>query len=260
MRRSTLAAFTLVELLVVVSIIALLLAILLPALQSARESAKSIGCASNFRQTGLLMNMYALDNQQLLPPHSAIINGSGYGDRGWRMLLDGLRQGKSNGSDFPAEPNSMFICPSLPQDIRAQRNGVLTGIGMNQMLSVKVASPSTSVGWGAIGYYWPEPRIIPNVIPGNLQPWGYVSLSAFRRTSETIYAGDTADRVNTTWYRNLIAPTTNIPQTYTWYDSTIIGDRHVHGVNRLWIDGHVTHHGSDELDAHSAWYWPGNIQ
>jgi prepilin-type N-terminal cleavage/methylation domain-containing protein/prepilin-type processing-associated H-X9-DG protein len=51
--------FTLVELLVVVSIIALLISILLPSLQSARESARSVACASNLRQLGQGNHMYA---------------------------------------------------------------------------------------------------------------------------------------------------------------------------------------------------------
>lgn len=64
------AAFTLIELLVVISIIALLIAILLPALQQARNTARTISCLSNQRQVGVLLNVYATDNDGYHVPQS----------------------------------------------------------------------------------------------------------------------------------------------------------------------------------------------
>jgi prepilin-type N-terminal cleavage/methylation domain-containing protein len=52
------AAFTLVELLVVIAIVALLIALLLPAVQAAREAARRASCANNVRQLGMALHNY----------------------------------------------------------------------------------------------------------------------------------------------------------------------------------------------------------
>lgn len=61
-------AFTLVELLVVVSILALLVSVLLPAMGKAREQAKVTTVNAELYQIGLALEAYGLDHRQDYPP------------------------------------------------------------------------------------------------------------------------------------------------------------------------------------------------
>jgi prepilin-type processing-associated H-X9-DG protein len=76
-RSTRYSAFTLVELLVVIGIIAVLIGILLPAISKARWQATVTACASNQRQLGAVLLLYANDNKGFLPRFDLYNGGRG---------------------------------------------------------------------------------------------------------------------------------------------------------------------------------------
>ena len=98
-------AFSLIELLVVVSVIAVLVAILLPALRKARDQAVRSSCMSNLRQQGQAIFMYVNDYKGALP--TGPIAFGGYNDSLAFLQQDILvdRYTKDNGR--------VWVCPQL---------------------------------------------------------------------------------------------------------------------------------------------------
>ena len=77
--------FTLVELLVVISIIAVLMSMLMPALNKAKEQAKKVWCQANMRGTMLTTRTYVLGNQDYLPFSGRNFTQMGMLD--WALML-----------------------------------------------------------------------------------------------------------------------------------------------------------------------------
>lgn len=109
--------FTLVELLVVVSIIALLLGILLPALGLARDAGNATVCKSNLRQMMLAARMYSAEQQDHLPfpnsdgrenPAKAVPPYVWRGP-GWLYQYDDLTLDKGKGSPDDVQNGVLWL-------------------------------------------------------------------------------------------------------------------------------------------------------
>ena len=69
------AAFTLIEVLVIVAILMIVMAMIMPALFKSKERARRISCVSNLKIVGLSFRMYATDNSDLFPWQSTNSTG-----------------------------------------------------------------------------------------------------------------------------------------------------------------------------------------
>ena len=83
--------FTLVELLVVITIIGILVSLLLPAVQAAREAARRLQCQNNLKQIGLALLNYEQTNGALPPGGLTIPNGIGFS--WWIRILPFIEAG-----------------------------------------------------------------------------------------------------------------------------------------------------------------------
>lgn len=125
--------FTLVELLVVISIIAALTSILLPALDLVRKKAFALQGMNNFKQIGYALNVIANDHKQRYPPSVATVSFGSTGVDRHRKAGDWTwhnpRYMVSAGARSPAFRKSMsaylrdylgdasvFSCPSAPDE------------------------------------------------------------------------------------------------------------------------------------------------
>jgi prepilin-type processing-associated H-X9-DG protein/prepilin-type N-terminal cleavage/methylation domain-containing protein len=194
--------FTLVELLVVIAIFAILAGLLQPALRRVQERAQKTYCASNAKQIGVAVSVYANDNDDYVPA------GTDQQGKAWHTLL------MPNAS----QNQSPLACPAFPADHRVAT--WKSDYGWN------IYGSNLSNGMGGFLAVWPL--------------GGIIRYSQIIMPGQFIMFGDARDRVSAAG-RNIDQPTGILGQVSQVDPNNYVGVPSLHngGSNMGFGDGHV---------------------
>lgn len=122
------SAFSLMEMLVVISLIVLLIGLILPSLSSARKTAQQVKCSSRMHQLMVAIDAFANDNNQNFPPMQRVVSGVEYS---WRGLLYSYTQKTPEVFDCPSEETQRYASGAFDDrgNPTANETYIWSGIG-----------------------------------------------------------------------------------------------------------------------------------
>jgi len=236
--------FTLVELLVVISIIALLLSVLMPALGRARSQGGQVVCKSQLRQIGIASQMYAQNNRDYAVPGRWNNGGDWISVNTWYSnLTPYIGSGESPRKVYlmtradARKYNSVWTklrCPS-------ERSGV----AQSEFQGIAIRTYGINMGCGALAgvtYYDGY----------GLQDWnrGEVrKLNSIKIPAEMMFFCDTRD------WEYVYAAACSVFRTQPGYFDSYLPKRHPRGYNAMFVDGHVGNITTQQLEDSKNRIW-----
>jgi prepilin-type N-terminal cleavage/methylation domain-containing protein/prepilin-type processing-associated H-X9-DG protein len=226
--------FTLVELLVVISIIALLMAVLMPALARAREQGKRSVCLNYQRQLTSAWMMYADDNSD------KIVNGDAeeYGD--WETSTRDYASGQPHYNEKPWVLKDWVPTGSPPLPVEEQKKQIMAGALFRFVKDVKAYKCPRGNADEVRTYSFVDGMNC-KVIPGD--PTNGVGSGAVLIKTR-LQIRKTAERIVFVENGGLLGGTeggwTVYVSRYAWWD--LPSARHGDGTTFSFVDGHAEYH------------------